>query len=406
MESSLPLIGSVNTAPLYRGADTLRRVRIYAQTPRTKTPRDTPKTRREWRQRRKQERRARHRLRRILVGLPLLLGLLVGLLFLPSLIGQRPVARLDVPTARVAPKAPATKSETDPQTGPQKDPQASSQTGSVASTEHVETQLTAQKKGPLRKELQRIAQAYPATYGVVIFDPSSKETLAMGADQKFDAASLGKLPILMALYKGAATGQVDLDDKISMQYSDVQAYGTGVLYTYPIGYTMTLRECAEYLIKKSDNTAWKMLDRYLGRDYIRAELYRAGARSTEYWIPNTTTPNDVLLMLEKISDPSYTTPDLSAEMLDLMQNTDFEDRLPQPLPEGTRVSHKIGYFGSTFADAGVIFPQGASDTKDAYFIVVMATETGWGTSREATQEISLATYRTLSELEDARNNPQ
>jgi hypothetical protein len=91
-----------------------------------------------------------------------------------------------------------------------------------------------------------------------------------------------------------------------MQYSDVQAYGTGVLYTYLIGYTMTLRECAEFLIKKSDNTAWKMLDRYLGRDYIRAELYRAGARSSQYWLPNTTTPNDVLLMLEKMSNRSYT----------------------------------------------------------------------------------------------------
>jgi hypothetical protein len=41
-------------------------------------------------------------------------------------------------------------------------------------------------------------------------------------------------------------------------------------------------------------------------------------------------------MLEKISDPSYTTPDLSAEMLDLMQNTDFEDRLP--LPKGRESS--------------------------------------------------------------------
>jgi beta-lactamase class A len=392
----------VNKVPQFRGADTLREARIYAQTPRTETPQDTPKTRREWRQRRKQQSRARHRLRRILVGLPLLLGLLAGLLFLPSLIGGRPVARLDVPTARVAPKAPATKSET----GSKKDKPSSSQADSKASAEPVETQLTARKKEPLRKELQRIAQAYPATYGVVIFDPSSKETLSMGADQEFDAASLGKLPILMALYRAAANGQVDLDDKISMQYSDVQAYGTGVLQTYPIGYTMTLRECAEYLIKKSDNTAWKMLDRYLGRDYIRAELYRAGAHSTEYWIPNTTTPNDVLLMLEKISDPSYTTPYLSAEMLDLMQNTDFEDRLPQPLPEGTRVSHKIGYYGSTFADAGVIFPQGARDTKDAYFIVVIATETGWGTSREATQEMSLATYRTLSEPKDAPNDPQ
>jgi beta-lactamase class A len=392
----------MNTEPRSRGTDTRRGPQIYAQSPQTRTPQDTPTTRREWRERRKQQRRARHRLRRILVGLPLLLGLLAGVLLLPALLGQRPVARLDVPTARVAPKAPAAKSEK----GSKKDKPPSSQADSEASTKPVEVQLTAQNKDPLRKELQQIAQSYPATYGVVIFDPSSKETIAMGADQEFNAASLGKLPLLMALYRAAATGQVDLDDKISMQYSDVQAYGTGVLQTYPIGYTMTLRECAEYLIKKSDNTAWKMLDRYLGTDYVRAELYRAGAHSTEYWIPNTTTPNDVLLMLEKISDPSYTTPKLSAEMLDLMQNTDFEDRLPQPLPEGTRVSHKIGYYGSTFADAGVVFPQGANDTKDAYFIVVMATQTGWGTSREATQEMSLATYRTLSEPENAPNDPQ
>ena len=362
------------------------------------TPQDTPRTRRELRNRRNQEKR--HRLRRILVGLPLLIALLVGLLLLPALVGGRPVARLDVPATRVAPKAPATKSETGSRKGSQEDSEKNQQNGPEASTEPVEVQLTAQNKDPLRKELQRIAQTYPANYGVVVFDPSSRETLAMGADREFDAASLGKLPTLMALYKAAATNQVDLNDKISMQYSDVQAYGTGVLYTYPLGYTMTLRECAQYLIKKSDNTAWKMLNRYLGTDYIRAELYRAGATSTEYWIPNTTTPNDVLLMLEKISDPSYTTPYLSEEMIDLMQNTDFEDRLPQPLPEGTRVSHKIGYFGSTFADAGIVFPQGTKDPKDAYFIVVVASGTGWDTSRSATQEMSLATYRALSQPED------
>jgi beta-lactamase class A len=365
--------------PWSRGADTLWGPQIHAQTFTT----DTPSTRREWRELRKQL-RTRHWRRRILVGLSLLLLLLVGLLLLPTLTGGRPVARVDVPMARPAPKAPDAK----PETGSGKGQQEGSQAGPEASSEPVEVQLTAQNKDPLRKELQRIAQTYPATYGVVVFDPSSRETLAMGADQEFDAASLGKLPTLMALYKAAATGQVDLNDEISMQYSDVQAYGTGVLYTYPIGYTMTLRECAEYLIKKSDNTAWKMLNRYLGTDYIRAELYRAGATSTEYWIPNTTTPNDVLLMLEKISDPSYTTPYLSEEML-------------QPLPKGTRVSHKIGYFGSTFADAGIVFPQGTKDPQDAYFIVVVASGTGWDTSRSATQEMSLATYRALSQPEDA-----
>ncbi len=302
-----------------------------------------------------------------------------------------PVARLEVPRVGSGPEAPTV------------EPKSGSESGSRSGSEEVtdatsvETELTGEKKESLRDELEQISQAYPATYGVVVLDPSSGERMAMDADRRFLAASLNKLPVLMTLYRSAASGEVDLDDEISMQASDVQAYGTGVLYTYPVGYTMTLRECARLLIKESDNTAWKMLDRYLGRDYIRAELYRVGARSTEYWIPNTTTPDDVLLMLEKIADPSYTTPDLSEEMLDVMANTSFEDRLPQPLPEATRVSHKIGYYGTTYADAGVVFPEGARDATDAYFMVVMASETSELASQAATQEMSLATYRILSE---------
>jgi beta-lactamase class A len=247
----------------------------------------------------------------------------------------------------------------------------------------------------LRTRLEQVAAEYPGTYGIVVSDPSSGKTVALNADQRFMAASLTKLPVLFTLYRAAARGEVNLEDEISMLESDVQAYGTGVLYTRRVGYTMTLRECAEFMVKESDNTAWKMLNRYLGRRNIEADLYEIGARSTAYWIPNTTTPNDVLLMLEAIADPSYTTPELSAEMLDLMTHTSFEDRLPQPLPEGTRVAHKIGSYGDTFSDAGLVFPEGSRSTEHAYFIVVIAGDTTEWTARSAIQDISLATYRLL-----------
>jgi beta-lactamase class A len=308
-----------------------------------------------------------------------------------------------VPAVEPQPEAPLTEPQPEaPLIGPRSEPRTDSQAGVRRDEDEVgvEVVLSRNETAPLRSELVRITEAYPARYGVVVLDPSTGESVKMDADATFLAASLNKLPVLMALYKSAAGGEVDLDDKITMQASDVQAYGTGVLYTYPVGHTLTLRECARLLIKESDNTAWKMLDRYLGRDYIRAELYRVGARSTEYWIPNTTTPNDVQLMLKKISDPSYTTPDLSAEMLKVMTNTSFEDRLPQPLPEGTQVSHKIGSYGTTFSDAGLIFPEGSRDTEDAYFIVVMASDTSEYTARAAMREMSLATYRSMS---DTRN---
>jgi beta-lactamase class A len=246
----------------------------------------------------------------------------------------------------------------------------------------------------LRSKLEQVAAEYPGTYGVVVYDPSSGKTVALNADQRFVAASLTKLAVLFTLYRAAARGEVNLEDEISMLRSDVQAYGTGVLYKRPVGYTTTLRECAEFMIKESDNTAWAMLDRYLGRNYIEAELNRIGATSTAYAFPNTTTPTDVLIMLQTIADPSYTTPELSAEMLDVMTNTSFEDRLPHPLPEGARVAHKIGSYRDTFSDAGVVFPYGS---EDAYFIVVMAADTTEQTARSAIQDISLVTYRSLRE---------
>ena len=96
------------------------------------------------------------------MALPFLIGLLITLLFVLALREEEPVARLEVPRVGSGPKVPATES------------QPSSQPDSAPATDapRVETELTENKTGPLRSELEGIAEAYPATYGVVIFDPS------------------------------------------------------------------------------------------------------------------------------------------------------------------------------------------------------------------------------------------
>jgi beta-lactamase class A len=247
--------------------------------------------------------------------------------------------------------------------------------------------------------LEDISRAHAGTHGAVVFDPLSGEAASLNADRRFVAASLSKLYALLTLYRAAAEGELSLDDEITMRASDVWAEGTGVLYARPVGTTMTLRECATFLIKESDNTGEVMLNRFLGEEKIGAELRRVGATSTSYWVPNTTTPNDVLLVLEAIADPSYTSPELSAEMLDIMTNTSFEDRLPQPLPEGARVAHKIGSWETTFSDAGIVFPEGASDVDRGYYVVVFSEGVPEGAARETIRDVSLETYRTLEPAE-------
>src|SRR5829696_2861018 len=253
----------------------------------------------------------------------------------------------------------------------------------------------------LRARLQSISKAHPGVHGVAVFDPYSNESASLNADRRFVAASLSKLYALITLYRAAAIGKLSLDDEITMRPSDVWAEGTGVLYRYPVGHTMTLRECAEFMIKESDNTAEVMLNRFLGEEEIEAQLRGIGARSTSYWLPNSTTPNDILLVLRAIADPSYTSPELSAEMLDIMTGTAFEDRLPQPLPEGVRVAHKIGSYESTFSDAGIVFPEGTSGADQGYYIVIFSDGVTEGEARGTIQDVSLAAYRALA-TSDAR----
>lgn len=247
----------------------------------------------------------------------------------------------------------------------------------------------------LEARIGEIADYYGGDYGVMVYDPASGEKVSLGADEAFFAASLGKLPALLSLYKAAAAGDLDLDDEISIYPSDVQGYGTGVLHDWPVGTTMTLRECAYYLMNHSDNTAWVMLTRYLGMDRIQADLDDIGVHDTSYWTPNTTTAGDVLLMLEKVADPSFTSSELSEEMLASMTDTDFEDRIPGSLPPDARVAHKIGSHESSFSDAGVVFYEDRSGEERHYFIVVLTAGIGEETARAAIQEVSSAAHRTF-----------
>lgn len=252
----------------------------------------------------------------------------------------------------------------------------------------------------LDEQLKQIADSHQGNYEAIVFDPGSGKTVGIKPKHHFMAASLAKLPVLLTLYKAAARGQLSLNEKISILPSDVQNYGTGVLNGYPIGSTMTLRKCASYLIKESDNTAWVMLQRRLGTANIEEELADLGADNTDYNALRTT-PEDVLLMLRAIADPDYTTPEFSAEMLSLMTNTSYEDRLPASLPKDTRVAHKIGSYNSTFSDAGIVFDKKPDGWKNNYFIVVVGNHTTEDEARDAIRQMSLVSYESLASPSDS-----
>ena len=251
----------------------------------------------------------------------------------------------------------------------------------------------------LQERLEEIAEGHEGIYGVVVLEPVSGTKVSLRGDEEFMAVSIGKLPPFVALYRGAAKGELDLEEEISILPEDVQYYGFGGVNYFPTGYSLSLREVAYRLINHSDNTAWAMLERRFGEAKVRTELQDAGVENSRYLDDLSgyfTTPNDVLLLLEKISTSRFTSEELSDEMLNTMTETTLEDRIPEKLPNDVRVAHKTGSYESNFGDAGIVFYKDHQGVEKRYYLVVLASDTGEYEARHAIQEMSLAVYEMVT----------
>ena len=251
----------------------------------------------------------------------------------------------------------------------------------------------------LKDKLEEIVGEYEGVYGVSVLEPDSGTRVSLRGEEEFVAASIGKLPPFAALYAAAARGEVDLEEEISIRDEDVQSYGSGSLHGFPVDHSLSLREAAYRLVNHSDNTAWAMFDRRLGKGEIGAELQSMGIEDSSYYGHASgyyTTPDDVLLLLERISDPRFTDEELSAEMLEAMTETSVEDRIPERLPEDVRVAHKTGSYEGNFGDAGVVFYQDSKGEERRYYLAVLSEGTGEYEARDAIQKVSLAVYEAIS----------
>lgn len=279
--------------------------------------------------------------------------------------------------------------------GPVESAPGSSAEGSLPSPEATEDSDAEE----LRNRLEEIALEHEGTYGVAVLEPLSGTRISLEGDEEFMAASIGKLPVLATLYQAGAQGELDLEEEIPILPEDIRDYGDGELLAFPVDGFLSLRVSAYRMVNLSNNITWSMLDRRLGAQRIREELEEMGIRSS--WYSDNlsgyfTTPNDVLLLLQKISDPQYTSEKLSEEMLDAMTETHLEDRIPERLPPSVRVAHKTGSYEDNIGDAAIVFYGDDQGTERLYYLVVLAEGTSEYEARDAIQSISLAVYEALT----------
>ena len=252
----------------------------------------------------------------------------------------------------------------------------------------------------LQLRLQVIAEsAAPVTLGVSVHDYLSGIGWSFNGDRWFHAASVIKLPILVALFEAIDQGRFPLNGRLLVRNRFLSAFDGTPFRIYAArdsdpdvhaarGRTMRLRDLGERMIVRSSNLATNLLVDLLGVASINASLRQLGIdgvdlcrgveddRAFDNGMSNRMTPNGALAVLRSIVGSPHLSPESSTRMIEILLAQQFAGMIAPGLPESVRavarVAHKTGDISTVSHDAGIVFLPG----RPPYLVVIFAENDG------------------------------
>jgi beta-lactamase class A len=294
----------------------------------------------------------------------------------------------------------------------------------------------------LEGEITRAAKSAGGTLGVSALHIESGCRIALNANERFPMASTYKVPIAVQLLSRVDQGEVTLDQMVELRPSDLHP-GSGKLTTLlsKPGVALSVRNLLELMLLFSDNSAADVLLRLAGGpEAVTARMKTLGISDMEInrptvnliadcsgytlppeseWTPeffkklsnattpesrkttaakfemdlrDTSTPEAMVMLLERIYRGDLLKPESGALLLDIMERCQTgAARLKGILPPETVVAHKTGTIDGTTNDVGIItLPDDAGHVAIAVF--VKSSERGIPDRERAIAQIARAVY--------------
>ena len=181
--------------------------------------------------------------------------------------------------------------------------------------------------GSVVSQVEELVENLQGSYGFYVYQLETGEAYGFNQDRIFTAASLIKLPVMLAIFQEAEAGRLDLADYIA----DLEAMG-----------------------RRSDNQTFSRTVNLLGRERIQVIIDELGMSQTSFE-NNDTTPQDIGLFFRQLYRGDLISDKNRDEFFKLLTDTIYEDRIPAGVPEGIRVAHMIATEINSFSDAGIVF---------------------------------------------------
>lgn len=237
---------------------------------------------------------------------------------------------------------------------------------------------------------RRVAQVPGAAVGVAFRDLARGDTMYIGADERFHAASTMKVPVMIELFRKVDRHQLSLTQRLELKNEfssivDGSPYTLNIaddsdslVYTW-VGSQVTVHDLLEHMITRSSNLATNTLIGLVGAADANATAHALGARDIQVLrgvedgkayaagMNNMTTARDLATLMTAIEQGLAASRAATDSMRAILSRQEFNDEIPAGLPPGTRVAHKTGQITGHLHDAAIVYPQ----RRGPYVLVVL-----------------------------------
>jgi len=220
--------------------------------------------------------------------------------------------------------------------------------------------------------ITKMLEGKAGQYGVYVLDLNTNKKMGINEKQKLTAASVAKLPLLIAYYQAVDKRKIDPETVYVVEETDRLVYGSGSMQNSPAGTEFSYQEVAELTANQSDNMGAELLQKFL-KTTIPEEM--TAEEAGKLWVD--------LYQNKLVSDDS------KEKLFNSLTNTINEDRIPAGVPEGVRVIHKFG------SEAGVVNDCGIVEAKNPYVICMLSTAVNDGEAEELLPKISRVVWEWL-----------
>jgi beta-lactamase class A len=206
--------------------------------------------------------------------------------------------------------------------------------------------------------------------GVALIDTADGALYQYGVQEKFVAASTGKILAAAAYYHFAETAQLSL--------------------AAPLG-GGTAAFQIQLMIQQSNNESWALIVGAIG--YQRIHDYAASIGIAYDRTFNTLSPAETARTLSLLYNGELISGEHTAQLLSYMQHTNYETLIPAAVPPGITVFHKYGLLNGNLHDASILVQNG-----HAYVFVVYTLGAGMGDIPARAAVIHQLTHAVVSGL--------